>query len=230
MTEAKLEMIMDSLDTVQENLLSMPDDLLLRIDPRDNDSLKTGLEFIMEYNSDLQQFSVIADRLRLKINKYFNIRPETEEIEGNSFPESGDQVAEKQRIIAALDIGEPHSIRESFTYKRPYGFILDDAAFKGIKTWKSLYFLVLKVLEKKDPVKFRTLPHNEAFMSSRGNPAFSVSADNLRIGEKGDFPFFIEINLSADYICKNIAALLEYYSIPEEKLKVYLREDRNAGE
>ncbi|MEI6222966.1 MAG: hypothetical protein WCP97_09475 [bacterium] len=34
----KIKQILDTLNNLQENLLSLPDDMLLSIDPRDNDS------------------------------------------------------------------------------------------------------------------------------------------------------------------------------------------------
>lgn len=39
MTKDKIKDILDMIDTLQEQLLSLPDDMLLCIDPRDNESL-----------------------------------------------------------------------------------------------------------------------------------------------------------------------------------------------
>ena len=52
----KIKQILDTLNNLQENLLSLPDDMLLSIDPRDNESLAQGTQFIMAYNDSLGQF------------------------------------------------------------------------------------------------------------------------------------------------------------------------------
>jgi len=57
MTEDKRKQILDMLDTLQEHLLTLPDDMLLNIDPRDNESLQSGLEFIKQYNENLNEFT-----------------------------------------------------------------------------------------------------------------------------------------------------------------------------
>jgi len=53
MTQNKIKEILDTLNNLQENLLSLPDDMWDNIDPRDNESLKPGTQFIMEYNDNL---------------------------------------------------------------------------------------------------------------------------------------------------------------------------------
>ncbi len=55
--KTKIKQLVDDISTLQEQLLSMPDDLLLAIDPRDNESLKRGLEFIAPFNDQFATFS-----------------------------------------------------------------------------------------------------------------------------------------------------------------------------
>jgi len=42
MTKDKIKEILDRIDTLQEQLLSLPDEMLLSIAPRDNESLEQG--------------------------------------------------------------------------------------------------------------------------------------------------------------------------------------------
>lgn len=119
-------------------------------------------------------------------------------------------------------------MNENFTYKQPFGFILEDAAYKGIKTWKNLYLPVLKILKEKDPEKFNHLPDEERFISNRGNPLFSREKAKLRIEEKIGPGFYAEINLSANNIRDNIKVLLAYFQIELNSMQIFLREDRDA--
>ncbi len=223
MTQDKIKEILDILGTLKEYLLSLPDDMLLNIDPRDNNSLEQGFQFIKAFNNSLSLFCDGADKIETQIKNYFSINPEEEEIEHESSYDS-----ENSRVIKELDKTEPHTLDEDFTYKRPYGFVLENSAYKGIKTWKSLYLQVLKELEKKDPKRFSKLPSEKRFVSKRGNPLFSENADQLRVAEKLPDGFFIEVNLSANHIRKNIKDLLAHYGIHPSEMKIYLREDRDA--
>lgn len=224
MSDNNIKQILDMLDNVQEKLLALPDDMLLEIDARDNESLKDGVDFIMDYNDDLNEFSRLAVELKRRIEHHFTINAETDEIETADSPQTT-----RERIIAELDRTTPHSLEESFTYKRPFGFIMGEAAYKGLKTWKSLYFNILTELAKKDSDKIGTLPEAEELLSSRGNKLFSKDPKDLRVPEKPEaFDFHIEINLSANSIVDNIKRLFAYFQIPPESLKIYLREDRDA--
>ncbi len=219
----KLKEILDTLNNLQENLLSLPEDMLLNIDPRDNDSLEQGTHFIRAFNVNLDKFMDIAIEIAEQIKTHFSINPEEEEIEKETVKNQQKQ----DRIIKELDKTTPHTLDENFTYKRPYGFILGDTAFKGIKTWRNLFILVLDELYEKDPLRFARLPEEEKFISNRGNPLFSRE-DNLRKGIKLKSELYVEANFSANDIRKNIKSLLEHFQIEPGEMKIYLREDRDA--
>lgn len=50
MTETNIKGILDRINALQEDLLSLPDDILLNIDPRDNESLENGTQFLKSFN------------------------------------------------------------------------------------------------------------------------------------------------------------------------------------
>jgi len=223
MNKDKIKIIYDSLIDIQEKLLSLPDDIHLDIDPRDNESLENGVKFLRNYNNNLTDFTKAANKISENLRNYFKINPEDENVKG----ESSDSERRK-RIIQELDKTKPHTLDENFTYKRPYGFILGSSAFKGLKTWKSLYLKVLEVLKKNNFEKFKRLPELEEFISKRGNPLFSKKKQDLRVAEKIEDIFFVEVNLSANHIRNNIKQLLEYFSLNPANIKIYLREDRDV--
>lgn len=68
------------------------------------------------------------------------------------------------------------------------------------------------------------------FISSRGHHSFTSSRDHLRLALQLDDDLFTEINLSANSIRDTIRRVLEVFDIPVIDLKIFLRQDRDAGE
>lgn len=219
----KTKEIIDMLNTLNEYLLSLPDDMLLSIDPRDNESLQQGLQFIKEFNDNSAEFSRVSTKIEQQLKQFFSINPEDEELE----KESADNF-QRARIIKELDRTEPHSLDESFTYKRPFGFVLGKSAYKGLKTWRSLYLQTLAELKSSDPKRFSHLPQDENFISNRGNPWFATKQSVLRAPVKFAPGFYVEANLSANNIRDNIKDLLEHFGLNYKEMKIYFREDRDA--
>ena len=220
--QIKVKEIMDMLNILQENLLSLPEDMLLNIDPRDNDSLEKGTHFIKAFNENIDQFIDTTTKIAELIKIHFSINPEEEEIEKESVNQK------KDRIIKELDKTAPHSLDEDFTYKRPYGFILGGTVFKGIKTWRDLFVLVLDELKEKDPNRFGRLPEEEKFISKHGNPLFSTNKRNLREGIKLKSGLYVEAHFSANAILNKIKIILEHFQFDPNEMRIYLREDRDA--
>jgi hypothetical protein len=223
MNKEKIKNIYDSLIDIQEKLLSLPDDILLEIDSRDNESLENGIKFLKKFNNNLEDFTKATSNISENLRDYFKMNPEDENIEGES---SDDE--RRKRIIQELDKTKPYTLEENFTYKRPYGFILENSAYKGLKTWKSLYLKVLEVLMENNIEKFEKLPKEELFISKRGNPLFTKNKNDLRVAEKIQDYFYAEVNLSANHIRNTIKQLLEYFSLDPSDMKIYLREDRDV--
>ena len=215
--------MLDSLNDIQEQLLAVPDDMLLSIDPRDNDSLEEGTAFIKTYNNRLSEFTGCVSGIAEHLKTFFGVDPEKEDVE----TDAGERIM-RDRIVQELDRTEAHTLDENYTYKRPYGFVLNDRAFKGLKTWKNLYLHVLDCLYEVDAVKFAALPQEARFISSRGNPQFSMNAADVRVAQQVPGGLLAEINLSANSLIKNIRELLAHFGIESSAMKIYLREDRDA--
>jgi hypothetical protein len=223
MNQEKIKNIYDSLIDIQEKLLALPDDIHLDINPRDNESVESGMKFLKNFNNNLIDFTNATNKITKNLREYFKINPEDENIEGESF-----DIERRKRIIQELDKTKPYTLEENFTYKRPYGFILENSAYKGLKTWKYLYLKVLEVLKENNIEKFEKLPEEELFISKRGNPLFTKNKKDLRVAEKIKDYFYAEVNLSANHIRNIIKQLLEYFSINPATMKIYLREDRDV--
>ncbi len=127
-----------------------------------------------------------------------------------------------------MDSSEAHYLDEDFTYKRPYGFLFEEIAVKGVKTWKSLHLEILKILNDKNSLRFKEIVEDPKFISNRGNPTFSTNPKLLRNAAFLSDQIYVEVNLSANSLAKNILEFLEYFQLKKETVKVYLREDRDA--
>jgi len=93
----KIKQILDTLNNLQENLLSLPDDMLLSIDPRDNESLEQGTQFIKAYNNSLSQFTDSSAKIAQMVKAHFGINPEEDDV----VKESGNR-QQRERLIAEL--------------------------------------------------------------------------------------------------------------------------------
>ncbi len=223
MTKDKIKAILDKINSLEEDLLALPDDMLLNIDPRDNESLEEGTAFIKNFNENLTRLTKYSSKIRNQIKNYFDVNPEEEDLEKEST-----ETKRKDRIIKELDKKKPHYLEENFTYKRPYGFVLNKTATKGIKTWRSMYMQILQLLGKEDSDKFNNLLNNENFITNQGHSYFSSDESELRQPAQYKDGFYAEVNLSANQITEQIENLLKHFNIEPEEMKIYLREDRDA--
>jgi hypothetical protein len=215
--------ILEDLEAVRENLLALSDDVWLSIDHNDPQALEEGVEFKRAYNEKMAAFDQVAVELSAMIQEYTAVRLEAAEQTGGGDRERND------RIVAELNREEPHSINEDFTFKRPHGFILDGQGANGITTWRRVYELLCRQLLGKDRNRFHALPDNPDFISNRGNRSFSRDPGQLRSpGLIGD-GIHAEINLSANMVRDLIRRLLIAFEIPVDRLKLFLRQDRDAG-
>jgi hypothetical protein len=224
MTHDKVKNLLDMLNYVRENLYSIPEEIFLSLDPSDNEALDQGIPNIKKINTYIQQFAEISDSISDFIKNYYSISPEEDNlVKENESEES------KTRIIKELDKDIPHTLDEDFRYKRPYALVFNKTVYKGLKTWRSLYFNLLNELKYADYNKFMSLPDNDRFKSKRGNKYFSMNKDELRVPQKADFDFYIETNISANTIKNYIKELLEYFEFDKSHVIIYLREDRDAS-
>ncbi len=222
-TANRIRNLLNDLEAVRENLLALSDDIWQAIDHNDPESFEAGVEFKRAYNTQAAAFDKNATELSALVQKYTSVRLEEAEKTG----ERND--AENDRIIRDLNREEPHRLDENFTYKRPHGFVLDGKATTGITTWQRFYELVCLHLLSADEARFRSLEEHPDFISPRGHRI--VTRDRVSLRKAMELPgdLFIESNLSANSICDVIRRILGEFGIPEDRMQIYLRQDRDAG-
>lgn len=215
--------ILEDLEAVRENLLALSDDIWRSIDHNDSVALEEGVEFKRAYNAKAADFDRVASDLSSLVQQYTSVSLEAAEQTG------ADDREQNERIIAELNREEPHRLDEDFTYKRPHGFILDGQAATGITTWQRMYELVCRQLVARDEARFRSLFHNPEFISNRGHHTVTSDPSTLRKALEVGNGLFMESNLSANGVRDVVRRLLAAFEITEEKMQIFLREDRDAG-
>lgn len=221
MTE-NIRNILQDLERVRENMLALSDDIWLSIDHNDPEALQDGVEFKKEYNDKMTAFDRLATEISELVQQFTNVQVEEE-------PEPASD-SQNERIIRGLNREDPHQLSENFTFKRPYGFILCGRAFKNVNTWRRMFELVCRELQKKNTDTFAELPENKIFRNKRGKSTFASSPDKLRAAVKLTEDVYGEVNLSANALRDVMQKLLAVYQIPNDEMSVFLRQDRDAAE
>lgn len=221
--EKRVQQILADLERVQENLLALSDDIWLNIDHNDSQALQKGVEFKLVFNQKLDSFNQNASEISELIENFTNVHIEVADVAQKGTPEH-------ERIIKELNINQPYTIDENFTYKRPYGFILQGQAYKSINTWRHLYELFCKQLAAKDIKRFQEFVDSPDVKTVRGGVFFSRDKSSLRKAIEIGSGICAEGNLSANAIRDRIKFMLSAFEIESCELSLYLREDRNAVE
>ncbi len=224
--EDRVRRILTDLEAVREDLLALSDDIWLSIDHNDNEALEQSVEFKRNYNDRVAQFDRVATDLSTLVQQFTDVRVgDTAQVE----PTEQD-TEDTQRIIRELDRETPHNLTEDFEYTRPFGFVLGSRAVTELVTWRQMLKALCLVLADRDRTRFASLPQNPQFISTRGNRGFSRNPDELRQSMLIDDGIYAEVNLSANRIRDVMRSLLAEFGVAPEDLRIYLREDRDAGE
>jgi hypothetical protein len=222
----RVRQILTDLDRTRENLLALSDDIWLNIDHNDARALKEGVEFKLAYNEKLSEFSRLADELSRLIQSFTSVSTTPPE----DVLHAGKNSAETQHLIRELDRSQPHTLEEDFTYKRPYGFVLQGQPYTRVPTWRRVYELVCRQLAGQDPKRFATLPDNPKFITKNGHKGFSTQPNELRVRSHIAEGVYVEVHFSANDIRDSIKRLLTEFGVEHDSMVIYLREDRDAEE
>lgn len=215
--------ILEDLEAVRENLLALSDDIWDSIEHNDPEALEEGVDFKRAYNTKAAEFDRIATEISNLVQRYTSISLESAEETGS------DDRQQNERIVAELNREQPHAINEDFTFKRPHGFILQGQGTTGVKTWQRIYELICRELYRRDPARFRGLHDDPDLVTNRGNPTVSEDPAILRKALPIADGVYVEANHSANALRNVLQKLLAAYDVPLDEVRIFLREDRDAG-
>ncbi|KAA6185332.1 hypothetical protein F2Q65_09390 [Thiohalocapsa marina] len=198
----RIRSILEQLEQTREDLLALSDDIWLSIDHNDSQALEDGVAFKKQYNAKVAAFDKLAGELSALVQQFTAVKLD----DGTS---EGDRSARgRERTNRDLDQYQAHGLDEDFTFKRPYGFRLEEEAQSDIKTWRRLYELICLSLQKRDPGRFSRLPDDPRFTTRRGNPVFSRDPLALRSAMPLPGGIYAEVNLSANHLRDQMKLLL----------------------
>ena len=219
----RIQQILIDFERVQENLIALSDDIWLSIDHNNSQALQKGVEFKLAFNEKLDWFNQITYDISDLVQNFTDIHVESVAVAHKGSPEH-------KRIIQELDSTQTHTIEESFTYKRPYGFVFQGQTYNGVNTWQRLYELFCKQLAAKELNRFKNLVERPDAKTVRGGAVFTNKPTNLRKPLEVASGIYAEGNLSANAIRDKIKFLLNIFGIDSQELLIYLREDINGAE
>lgn len=216
--------ILQDLQNVQENLLGLSDNIWLEVDHNNNESFDEFVAFKRNYNNLMQEFSMLSNKIASAISQYADINVDEPCLDSVNVVDD-----ERERIIQALDQTVPHTLDEDFTYKRPCAVKIDDQWYINTNTWKNITLAVTRHLYAKYNDEFLSMINNEVFIGRDGqNNVFSYDKNTLRSPVLIKDNLYIETNSSANDLIKTIRRILSAMDMNEDRVLVYLREDRDA--
>lgn len=222
----KATQLREALEQINEDLLTLSDDIWLNIDHNDAEAMEAGVALKKQYNAKLAAFGQLSSEIEALLDEWAS---GAEKAPAQPPKTTGNAKQERDRIIRELDRLKPHAIAEDFRFKRPCGMILEDQPYEDLNTWKAIYRQVAQHLAAKDKKRFLQLPKEDIATTKRGNPVIATSRKGMRVSEVFAEGLHFEVNLSANMIRDAIQRLLEAFGVSISEVTFYLREDRDAS-
>jgi hypothetical protein len=223
----KVVAIVNDLLNVRENLRSLSDDIFLdiflNINRNDNEELQQSVDSIKEYNKLFDEFNRNTLSLSAFIQQYAGLG----DIEAAK-PVAEESSEENKKIFILLNKKIPHSLSEDYIFTKPYAFTLKGYAYINVNTWRALFNQLCACLDKIDHDKILQTAAADEFISSAKHGKnlryFSDDETELRESTKITDSVYAEVNMPANGFIKVIKILLDFYKIPYDEMKIYLRD------
>lgn len=228
--KTKATQIHEALERINEDLLTLSDDIWLGIDHNDPEALEAGFAMKKHYNEKFAAFGRLSLEIGELLLPFAESRGALKTDTEASPLVTLDDDTERERVIRELDRHQPHGLREDFRFKRPCGMVLEGIPYPNLNTWKGVYRATAAHMAQKNETLYRQLPNASWATTRRGNLVVAQTPDaTMRVPEKFAAGLFFEVNLSANMIRDAIQRLLIEFSLKESEVTFYLREDRDAN-
>ena len=218
----KINKILKELTSAREDLWALNDDIWHNLDHSSIEEVQAATSFQIQYIKLLDQFAQNSEEIAALISQFTGVKEEPAAIVNNTKDSSN------EKLIKELNKEEPHTIDEDFTYKRPFGFILEGCAYSGFETWKDLYIQFCKHMANKDVSTFDTLPKKQELVSKQNKKYFATNKQDIRYPELITEKTYVELNLSANHFAKRMKEIFDVYKVSTNEITIYLQQDRNA--
>ena len=219
----RVQQILTDLERVQESLIALSDDIWLNIDHNNSDTLEEEVKLKVKFNKKLVEFHNIACDIADSIEHFTKVSPQPADVGTVG-------TLEYTRILTELERTRRYTLEEDFTFKRPYGFIFQGQAYKGINTWRNLYHLFCKQLASKNLSSFQEFIQNREAKTIKVGAMFAKESNSLRAPLQITDDIYAEGNLSANSIRDRIKILLSAFGVDSQEMSLYLSQDRSLAE
>lgn len=213
--------LLTALQRVNEDILSIGDDLLLSIRPPDKQSIETGYQALISYNEVLAGFTTWCQSYQRLVG--------SEHVASllASVPEPG--LLGRAGTSTASPSQDAHQLGEDFRYTKPREFELEGYVKEQVTTWREVYIACSKAFICRHPDFLARVLACESLKERGGKPYYSpdrkVMRDPLPVSET----IFAEGNLSANGIKYLIGHLMDAFGINKAAFHVYLQ-SREQGD
>jgi hypothetical protein len=157
--------ILLALEGLREDLLGLSDDIWLDVDHNDSEKVREACEFKSLFNKELAQFTETSTSLAALIQSYTGAA-ETEEEHQEDTSTTTDAQSDADRDSFSLD--------RSFTYTRPYGYVIEGRRFTGVSNWIRLYLSACMRLQQSDASKFQEIVTSKSMITTHGNKMLAL--------------------------------------------------------
>lgn len=122
------------------------------------------------------------------------------------------------------DVSKSYNIDYDFTFTKPKLIELFGEKL-NVKTWKDVYVIVCEKLYLKDPYTFNKLTTDEEMKTRKGRYISSNEEEVRKAYKLSVADIYLEINLSAKFLCQIVKIVMEKCNVDIDELKIYLREE-----
>lgn len=222
MEQDKVQKIIDKMDGLEEQLSKISDDMFLRINHRDNESLEKGTNLLKDFNSNVEQFREMSNRIKEQIKVCYGIGSENDELEQDKEVAHGTIGYDEHMARELLKEHKCYSLDANFSKTKPYGFILENMIVrKDINKWADLYTDFLSALYRSDENRFREMAykyHNH-FTNRKGYKKKRRISSPREI-ERSDI--FAVVNSNTEQKRKNMREFLKYFNLDLRSMKIFI--------
>ena len=174
-----------------------------------------------EDSEQFQRNTDIIKKINKLISKYRDILKETIGILQLKAEQEKKTIKETQKRENILDESVPHYLNEDYKGTKPAGIKFINKE-KALNNWTDVFVFVCNELLRIDREKFKSLRKDKSF-NGRSRIYISRRENEVVKPKKIKYNYYIDGNLSANYIVSLIRKLLKIYSISEKEIKIYLR-------
>jgi hypothetical protein len=212
----RVQNLLTALQRVNEDMLSLGDDLLLSIRPPDKESIETGYQALKEYNACLEGSTAWFQSYKRLVGS---------EHVASLFP-SVPEPGLRGRSVGTTtgQSKEGHQLGEDFRYTRPRAFELEGYVKTDVATWRELYLTCSKALIDRHPDFLDRVSNCGSLKERGGKSYFSSDPDAMRDPLLVTNTIYAEGNLSANGIKDVIGHLLNVFGISKAAIHIYLQD------